>query len=270
MDEMTPPPVIASEAKQSRAKRKKRKKKHYILRFFVTVAIIAGIIWFINSKAFDIGKITVEGNARFTVAQIEKLSGVKIGDNLFRTSMSEAEKKIAAEPYIKSADIKRKIPPSIIITVSERTEAYIMADGTSYLLLDAEREVLAVTGAAVIARAPTDSAIARLPILAGFKVNKDKPGAPVEVKQTLLLKEAMEFYEAAAAAGIKAIRIDCADPMSDVRITDTFTLRGSLEVMKEAIPEIKSAIANLTEKQITRGTLIISDKTTSTFSPKVN
>ncbi len=80
-------------------KKKKRRKKHYFLRAVVFLAIVSGLIYFLNSPFFDIQKINVEGNSYFTSEQIIERSGLTTGRNIIFNMHKNDIKKTLMKVY---------------------------------------------------------------------------------------------------------------------------------------------------------------------------
>lgn len=79
---------------------------------------------------FKAETITVEGNLRYTQEEILSVSGIETGDNLFLLNKVAAAQRICdALPYIESVSIKRGLPSSLHITVTECRAVAAVGDG---------------------------------------------------------------------------------------------------------------------------------------------
>lgn len=116
----------------------KRRKKKIRRRFFVfsLLLIITSIALAFNLKTFDIKEIFVKNNVKVTNDDIIKLSGINIGDNIFYVSFYKSRKNILSDPYIETVKLRRKLPASIEISVTERVEAVYFQKGNSFYILD--------------------------------------------------------------------------------------------------------------------------------------
>ncbi|MFA6939459.1 MAG: FtsQ-type POTRA domain-containing protein [Clostridiaceae bacterium] len=116
----------------------KRRKKRIRRRFFVfsLLLIITSIALAFNLKTFDIKEIFVKNNVKVTKDDIINLSGISIGDNIFYVSFYKSKKNILSNPYIKTVKLKRKLPGSIEISVTERNEAVYFQKENSFYILD--------------------------------------------------------------------------------------------------------------------------------------
>ena len=91
---------------------------YLVLAVVVTAVVIgAGCIVF-----FKVNQFEVEGNQRYSTEEIAKASGVSKGDNLFLVNKTETARKLLDElAYVRSVNIKRKLPDTLVITVARRT-----------------------------------------------------------------------------------------------------------------------------------------------------
>ena len=73
---------------------KRRKLLLAIIKWMVLCILLAGsLIYFLLSPLFNITDIVIEGNSKITTEQIQSLSQIKIGDNIFKMQKSDVIKK---------------------------------------------------------------------------------------------------------------------------------------------------------------------------------
>ncbi len=128
---------------------KKRKKKnlvHKIITWFIICVLLAGVgIVLSLTVFFKIGDISVEGNERYLTEEILSQCSIDIGENLFMSDTNNAKRLLEKNlPYIYNAEVKRKLPDKIIITVEETQPIYYIlnSDEETYTLLDDNFKVL--------------------------------------------------------------------------------------------------------------------------------
>jgi len=116
----------------------KRRKKKIRRRFFIfsLLLIITSIALAFNLKTFDIKEIFVKNNVKVTKDDIINLSDINIGDNIFYVSFYKSKRNILSDPYIETVKLKRKLPDSIEINVTERKEAVYFQKESSFYILD--------------------------------------------------------------------------------------------------------------------------------------
>ena len=145
-------------------KKKKRKKRNSkLLKILIFIILIAiAIIFALVSPIFNIETITVQGNEKIDSDTIISISGLEVGNNIFKCRSGEIEKNIKEEPYIESAKMKRRIPGTIEITVIERKIAYQINIIDGFIYIDDEGYIL-----------EKSSEMQKIPILEGFKTTQE-------------------------------------------------------------------------------------------------
>lgn len=107
----------------------------------IAVVIVSGCIVF-----FKVNQFEVEGNQRYSTEEIANASGVNIGDNLFLVNKTETARKLLDElAYVRSVNIKRKLPDTLVITVAETDAAAAIQSGKEWWLVNEEGKVLDTT-----------------------------------------------------------------------------------------------------------------------------
>lgn len=81
----------------------------------VVIALTIGATVF-----FQVETIAVTGNSRYTQQEVIDASGIQIGDNLYRMNKYQIGNQVLGQlPYVEKILIRRSLPSTIVITVSE-------------------------------------------------------------------------------------------------------------------------------------------------------
>lgn len=123
---------MANKAKDKKVK-KQRPNKNLII-FTIILVIFLGLLFFL--PVFNVTEINVSNNKKTSRADITDASGIQVGNNIFRIVTPVSKGKIEALPYVKSAEVTKKYPSTINISVEERETKYILAMDNSYLYID--------------------------------------------------------------------------------------------------------------------------------------
>lgn len=110
---------------RKREERKRRKRKRRLIFFFIFLifVLIAVGITLSLTVFFPIDTINSSGSEIYTPEQISSATGINYGDNLFVISKTEITEKLRETlPYIEEVKIKRKLPGTLNITVSDADE----------------------------------------------------------------------------------------------------------------------------------------------------
>lgn len=139
------PAQQAAARQPDRKKRRRRRHKSNRTLYYILVLLIAAIVGTVLSLTvfFKIQTITVKGVSKYPVEAIRQLTGISIGDNLFRADLKAAEEKIGALPYVEEVHLSRAYPPEIVVEVTQaRPVAALLESGGGYTLISADGRIL--------------------------------------------------------------------------------------------------------------------------------
>ena len=133
--------VIKLKNYKRRAKINKIKRKLLL----ITILLIILLIILCYTPILQIRKINCIGNKTISYEDIISASNIKLGDNMIRTSKSDAIDNIDNIPYIKSVEIEKDFPSTILIKITEcEINSYIEIN-KKYIYLDDEGKVLEIS-----------------------------------------------------------------------------------------------------------------------------
>jgi cell division protein FtsQ len=104
----------------------------------LVVSAALGVAWaarrhVMTSPRFAVTEIDVVGHERRTAEAIAAESGVTAGLNVFSLDLDGARARILADPWISQATLARRLPGTILIQVTERKPAALVALRDTYL-----------------------------------------------------------------------------------------------------------------------------------------
>lgn len=112
----------------------------------VVAAIAAAVLWF--TPLLSVRGVEVEGNAAVSTADIELALAIPIGTALREVDTDAASDRVfASNPRIKSVQVRRKLPSTITVTITERVAVAFIDLGNGPSLVDD-------TGLAYVAEVP--------------------------------------------------------------------------------------------------------------------
>ena len=112
-------------------------KRRIVLALIATaIAGVVQLVWF--SSVFDVRTVPVFGAKRTTATQIRTAAGIEIGMPVARVNIERATQAIERIPQVYSAEVRRGLPHSIVITIHERVAIAVTASGRSWSLVDRE------------------------------------------------------------------------------------------------------------------------------------
>lgn len=239
-------------------RQKKKKRRRMISRIGIAVLVLLAIV-FAPTIFFQVSKINVTGDTRYTSEQLIKSTGVKQGDNMFFLDTKQIAADLKDEyPYLDTVKLRRKLPSTLQIEVSDRTAALSIEQNGKYLILDMSGKVLEKTKSAAKGTAKV-TGVPMKGLHVGDTVDEDKYGKAASAMKLLELTDQYGMKK-----HIKTIDVEKA---YDVRVTydKRYTiLLGALEesnlehkiqflkaILKEpSLPE--SGVIDLTDEKEAR------------------
>jgi cell division protein FtsQ len=108
----------------------------------LVVSSAIGVAWaarrhVLSSPRFAVTEIDVVGNERRPAETVASESGVAVGANVFSLDLDQARARILADPWISEATLARRLPGTILVQVTERKAAALVALGDTYLATSA-------------------------------------------------------------------------------------------------------------------------------------
>ena len=131
--------------KQAKIMRKKKKIKKIIKMILLLAIIIGGICFALISPIFNVTDIQVTGNNKINSETIVSLSQPQIGQNIIRFNKNKVINEIKTNAYVENANIKRKIPSKIEITIEEREQNYNVEFLNGYAYINNQGYILEIS-----------------------------------------------------------------------------------------------------------------------------
>lgn len=241
-------------------KKKKRKKKNYLLRLLVIIAVGAGLYFLITSELFDVDSVKIENNSYYTVEQVKDKAGVKIGENIFKLKKNDIKDKLLKDPYFENVMIKRKLPSTIVINVTERTEQAAVPNKGAYIIIDPNGLVLRKADAEP-----------KITIIEGLTLKKAKAGKPLEVEENSILTDTLGMLESMEDSDLFFKKIDISNVVIKAHIYDQLICEGTPENLAESIKNgnLEKTLYEMYNKGIERGIIKIGSDNYCSFDPNV-
>jgi cell division protein FtsQ len=106
--------------------------------------VIVGLAaWLVaNSALFAARDIRVLGNVRLTAADVQRLAGISMGDNVLRLGIDTAVRSLERSPWVARASVECSLPSTLVVRVLERTPAAWLRDRQGPVLVAADGTVL--------------------------------------------------------------------------------------------------------------------------------
>lgn len=91
----------------------------------------------LSSSRFALTELQVQGGQRMGEQEVSRISGVELGQNLLALDITTAERRLAADPWIKSVTLHRLLPNKLRAELVEREAIALSEIGGKLFLVDA-------------------------------------------------------------------------------------------------------------------------------------
>lgn len=110
----------------------------------LALALLAVVVWLgrslyqyvRSSEAFAIVQIHVEGHQRLDEMEVRRAAQLVEGQNVFEVPPAEARKHLLSHPWIKKAEVSRRLPGEFRIVIEERRPVALAVLDQLYLVSD--------------------------------------------------------------------------------------------------------------------------------------
>jgi len=249
---------IAYRKAEKARKQKKFRTRFYVLSITLTV-LIAGFILSL-SGLFTVDSIDVQGNAHYSTEEIINMSHAVPGRNIiYHANKDEITSYLENNPYIKKAVVTRKLPSTLVITVTERNESLAFKYDDDYLILDDDGILLKKT-----------RNVPKVTLVEGNVVNRIKLGEVIGTEDDERLSDTLSLIKAASRADMYFVRVDMSTRrMVRAYIYDTLMVRTDYDTLMTNLNNgrLHLVVSRLFEDGIRRGTITFAEDGTASFMP---
>lgn len=153
----------------------------------------------VQSRFFNIREIHITGADKAAENEILELAGLNEKKNIFALNLSTAQKKIVSHPWIESAKLKRKLPYSLNIDITEQKAiAIVKVENLSDILINA-------TGRPFKEYNPLKDKIGNLPVITGVELGHSDDS---HIFKSPLYNSILDFLNSEKSESIKGIKAD--------------------------------------------------------------
>lgn len=235
-------------------KRKRKRKRNLILYYLLILILVAVVMVSLSlTVLFNVSDVAVSGTSAYDDKTIIEYSGLKVGDNLFRSDIKKAEKTIAQHfIYIDTVNVKRVIPDRIVIEITPCEESAVLKVSDKYYKMTSSGKILG----------ETESPDSSLMMIEGFNPKDIMSGKIAESEDDGKNEQLRLLLE----------KIDTTDfeNVTQIDITDTYNMKimydnritvelGGKKDLEYKLIYAKELITNKISK-VSKGTLFMSNE----------
>ena len=126
--------VIAIAYEDIQKRIKKRKTRFRIFIGIIILSILSVLVF--KYPIFKVRNIIVEGNSIVPKEKIVELSSIRDGDNILTINKKGDNKKIEANPYIETSNIRRTVAGNVYIEIKERKSVALVEYEKKFISID--------------------------------------------------------------------------------------------------------------------------------------
>lgn len=143
-------------SRQNKKRRLKNKVRHILLSIALVALLLAVGVSLSLTVFFKIENVSVTGSGIYSESDVAAYSNIDVGDNLFLIDESRVNESITTNlPYIYNVEIKRELPSTVKLVLTDAVVKYSIETEEGYILLDDNFKVLE-TNAEALPAATTD------------------------------------------------------------------------------------------------------------------
>lgn len=116
----------------ARARRNRLRRAAPLLTAAVVVGLVgigAAVVWF--TPAVAVSSVRVTGASLISADAVRAAAGVRVGRSLARVDVHDVHRRVAALPPVGHVSVRRKLPGTVVIAVTERTPVAVVEQTTA-------------------------------------------------------------------------------------------------------------------------------------------
>ena len=256
----TPKTTQQQRAIQNKKRKQKKITRKIILYASLVVGIALVIIVLSLTVFFKTQTISISGNNKYSKKEISAVLPIQKDKNLFLADTSSAEEKLEENlPYIYNAEIKRKLPSTIIVNIEETPQVYAIKEkDKTYTLLDDNFKVVEKG----VKKKPKKAILIKKSALASSVIGKEAEFTNKKTSESLRLmidemkklelKKVTELYSADINNNyyVYASRITIKLGSTDDIEEKIYSALAAIEKLEEQNPLIEGELTVGTDKQV--------------------
>jgi len=225
---------------------------------FIVVAVAAAIYY-----TFLLSDIIVTGNDDYSAEYIVEISGLGLGQHMFFVDLDTAKAKIEENPYLQVNDISYIFPSRVRMDITERKEVAGIIGLDYNVIIDHNGYVLSMSGGTDLSDLLQVTGISMSGFQLGQRIGESSDFSTASL---VSLIEKLEEYELIH----KMRSIDMTTPLAIVMYTTNgFKIHiGQPTDLDSKFQSLKTLLPRFEEKMIFTGTLYLSAKGGTVYSPQ--
>ncbi len=149
-----------------------KSKRRRVIASSIAVAVLGAAVWgAFWSPLLDVRRVQVVGARNSDVDDVRAAVALGSGDNLLLLSTGDVAADVEALPWVKSAEVDRRLPGTVRIRIEERRPAVVVTGASGSWTIDRTGVVLEEGGSRA------------LPTLTGAMLSRPQPGQQIAIPE---------------------------------------------------------------------------------------
>ncbi len=233
------------------------------LRTILTVLVVAAlcVLFALKAPAFNVSKYEVTGNRYYTDDEIANMGNCNLGVNIFTgVDCGDIRDRLMKDPYMVRVSVRRKLPSTITINLTERTQTAGIVYGESFVVIDEEGIVLRKT-----------TVDPKVTVLRGLSISSMNLGEPIQVDEEVLYRQCMDIIAAMKENNMYFKSITISPTEVRAYVLDNLLVRGMPDNIIFALEnnDIQLVVQELFKQGKEVGTIKVTGDNYVSFTAKV-
>ena len=259
-------PASKGKRAKKRFRRRKKHRKGGKLRILVIVLILIGVlVGLAHLPMFKIQNVSVVGNQHVSDAEVKRLAEVEEDMSIFGINTFLATRKVKISPYIDKASLKRDLPSTVQIVVTEKEAVAQLATPEKknkkklYVAIDEKGRVMEISEEKM-----------DVSYIKDIPVTKAKIKEKIKVKDERAYKKAMELILLARDTDMYFKRVTIDGRWAEACVYGDLLCRGRYTNMVKALEAgtLRAVVYRLYQQNVTEGTITVGDNEYCAFTPE--
>lgn len=241
----------------------RRKKKHQSpWPLLAAIAVLGIALWLLLARVvFVVREVQVEGAGEIPVADVLRLSKIRLGDSMRRVDPEQVRLAVESDGRLAFVGLEKCYPSGILLTVRPRSRDAVVLQGGRVLMLDAQGYVVQVLDSMPEAQIPYVSGLRASYYQLGRQLDTadGRVNAMAAVLEALKQRGAMGYASEISVEDIEDMRI--------ITRTGVTVLLGNSDKMPDKIAWMAGALADLEARGERGGKLDVYSGTKADYIP---
>ena len=246
---------------KKREKKRKKTRKSPLGKLLAFIGIVAGVLIIASTSYFNVKSYEITGNSYYSKEEIVVMGDCKTGGNIiWGTDLKDIKARLEKDAYVVDVKLKRHFPDTIAIEIDERKQVAAVVYGQHYVVIDSDGVVLRNT-----------EVNPQVTNVHGLTISKIEVGQPIEVEETVKLRQTLEMLSVMESSDMYFVKIDMTEGGVEAYVLDTLVCKGTPQNIMKAMKtkNLQRVVTGLFERKIERGTINVSGGEYISFNPAI-